>query len=98
MRFLRFLKIFFTVVRFGLDELVLSGINDRRVRWLMRVTTFGRKFEVPRGVRLRLALESLGPIFVKFGQVLSTRRDRFPSISRTNSQSCRIRSRHLIRA
>jgi ubiquinone biosynthesis protein len=78
MRFLRFLKIFFTVVRFGLDELVLSGINDRRVRWLMRVTTFGRKFEVPRGVRLRLALESLGPIFVKFGQVLSTRRDLLP--------------------
>src|ERR1700735_5743881 len=78
MRFLRFLKIFFTVVRFGLDELVLSGINDRRVRLLMRVTTFGRKFEVERGVRLRLALESLGPIFVKFGQVLSTRRDFLP--------------------
>src|SRR5260370_13566298 len=78
MRFLRFLKIFFTVVRFGLDELVLSGIQDRRVRLLMRVTTFGRKFEVERGVRLRLALESLGPIFVKFGQVLSTRRDLLP--------------------
>src|SRR6195952_4442576 len=78
MRFLRFLKIFFTVVRFGLDELVLSGIQDRRVRLLMRLTTFGRKFEVARGVRLRLALESLGPIFVKFGQVLSTRRDLLP--------------------
>src|SRR6202166_3198837 len=78
MRFLRFLKIFFTVVRFGLDELVLSGIQDRRVRLLMRVTTFGRKFELERGVRLRLALESLGPIFVKFGQVLSTRRDLLP--------------------
>ena len=78
MRLLRFLKIFFTVVRFGLDELVMSGIQDRRVRLLMRVTTFGRKFDVPRGVRLRLALESLGPIFVKFGQVLSTRRDLLP--------------------
>ena len=78
MRFLRFLKIFFTIVRFGLDELVLSGIDDRRVRILMRITTFGRKFEVPRGIRLRLALESLGPIFVKFGQVLSTRRDLLP--------------------
>ncbi|QIE22368.1 putative protein kinase UbiB [Caballeronia sp. SBC1] len=78
MRLLRFLKIFFTVVRFGLDELVLSGIQDRRVRLLMRLTTFGRKFEVARGVRLRLALESLGPIFVKFGQVLSTRRDLLP--------------------
>ncbi|WP_175939417.1 ubiquinone biosynthesis regulatory protein kinase UbiB [Caballeronia sp. BCC1704] len=78
MRFLRFLKIFFTIVRFGLDELVMSGINDRRVRYLMRVTTFGRRFDVERGIRLRLALESLGPIFVKFGQVLSTRRDLLP--------------------
>ena len=33
----------------------------------------------PRGVRLRLALESLGPIFVKFGQMLSTRRDLMPA-------------------
>src|SRR6478735_9999083 len=78
MRFLRFLKIFFTIVRFGLDELVMSGIDDRRVRFLMRITTFGRKFDVARGIRLRLALESLGPIFVKFGQVLSTRRDLLP--------------------
>jgi ubiquinone biosynthesis protein len=78
MRFLRFLKIFFTVVRFGLDELVMSGINDRRVRMLMRITTFGRRFNIERGIRLRLALESLGPIFVKFGQVLSTRRDLLP--------------------
>jgi ubiquinone biosynthesis protein len=78
MRFLRFLKIFFTIVRFGLDELVMSGIDDRRVRYLMRITTFGRRFDVERGIRLRLALESLGPIFVKFGQVLSTRRDLLP--------------------
>ncbi len=78
MRFLRFLKIFFTVVRFGLDELVMSGINERRVRVLMRITTFGRRFNIERGIRLRLALESLGPIFVKFGQVLSTRRDLLP--------------------
>ncbi|SAK83574.1 putative ubiquinone biosynthesis protein UbiB [Caballeronia catudaia] len=78
MRFLRFLKIFFTIVRFGLDELVMSGIDDRRVRFLMRITTFGRRFNIERGIRLRLALESLGPIFVKFGQVLSTRRDLLP--------------------
>src|ERR1700742_4511448 len=75
MRFLRFLKIFFTVIRFGLDEMMLSRINDRRVRLLLRITTTGRKFNDPPGLRLRLALESLGPIFVKFGQVLSTRRD-----------------------
>src|SRR6185503_1389226 len=37
-----------------------------------------RTLEEPRAVRLRLALEALGPIFVKFGQVLSTRRDLLP--------------------
>ena len=42
------------------------------------VVTLGRRFEQPRGMRLRLALERLGPIFVKFGQVLSTRRDLLP--------------------
>jgi len=42
------------------------------------VLTLGRKLDAPRGVRLREALESLGPIFVKFGQVLSTRSDLMP--------------------
>ena len=37
-----------------------------------------RNIEEPRGVRLRMALEDLGPIFVKFGQQLSTRRDMLP--------------------
>ena len=40
--------------------------------------SFGRNLDAPRGERLRLALERLGPIFVKFGQVLSTRRDLLP--------------------
>jgi ubiquinone biosynthesis protein len=75
MRLLRFIKIAFTVIRFGLDEMMLSRIKDRRVRFLLRVSTIGRRFKSTPAVRLRLALESLGPIFVKFGQVLSTRRD-----------------------
>ena len=53
MRFLRFLKIFFTVIRFGLDEMMLSRVNDRRVRLLLRITTIGRKFDAPPGVRDR---------------------------------------------
>lgn len=40
--------------------------------------TIGRKLDAPRGQRLREALEQLGPIFVKFGQVLSTRSDLLP--------------------
>ncbi|HYA65878.1 MAG TPA: ubiquinone biosynthesis protein UbiB [Burkholderiaceae bacterium] len=43
------------------------------------MAALGRSFERPRAERLRLALESLGPIFVKFGQVLSTRRDLLPA-------------------
>src|SRR5699024_4357966 len=46
---------------------------------LLRIVRLGRRPKQPRGVRLRLALESLGPIFVKFGQVLSTRRDLIPA-------------------
>ncbi|CAG9174895.1 ubiquinone biosynthesis regulatory protein kinase UbiB [Cupriavidus respiraculi] len=78
-RFLRLCKIAFVIFYYGLDELALSGFKNRRIRFLVRVITIGRKLEVPRGVRLRLALTRLGPIFVKFGQVLSTRRDLLPA-------------------
>ncbi|AJC21093.1 ubiquinone biosynthesis regulatory protein kinase UbiB [Pandoraea pulmonicola] len=79
MRLLRLIKIFFVCYRYGLDELVLSSIPHPFTRALLRVLTFGRSgLRAPRGERLRLALESLGPIFVKFGQVLSTRRDLMP--------------------
>lgn len=66
------------VFRFGLDDLVLSGFDKPWVARLARVITIGRKLSEPRGQRLRQALECLGPIFVKFGQVLSTRRDLLP--------------------
>jgi ubiquinone biosynthesis protein len=74
----RLILIVFTVLRFGLDELALSGFRTRRVRLLVRLITIGRNLDMPRGMRLRLAFERLGPIFVKFGQVLSTRRDLLP--------------------
>ena len=77
-RFLRLVFIVYTVLRFGLDELALSGFRQRWVRALAWTVTLGRRFDQPRGVRLRMALERLGPIFVKFGQVLSTRRDLLP--------------------
>lgn len=77
--FARLLVIVWTVLRFGLDELALSGFRQRRLRLLRRLISVGRNWDQPRGVRLRLALEHLGPIFVKFGQVLSTRRDLVPA-------------------
>jgi ubiquinone biosynthesis protein len=74
----RLVFIVFTVLRFGLDELALSGFKQRWVRALVRLMTLGRRLDAPPGRRLREALERLGPIFVKFGQVLSTRRDLLP--------------------
>ncbi len=74
----RLVFIILTVLRFGLDELALSGFKQRWIRAVVRVMTIGRRLDAPRGVRLRLALERLGPIFVKLGQVLSTRRDLLP--------------------
>ena len=67
------------VWRFGLHEMVLNGVQTRWARWLGRALSLGRSHKRPSGERLRLALESLGPICVKFGQVLSTRRDLLPT-------------------
>jgi ubiquinone biosynthesis protein len=74
----RLVFIVVTVLRFGLDEVALSAFPQRWVRGLVRLVTIGRKLDESRGARLRQALEKLGPIFVKFGQVLSTRRDLLP--------------------
>jgi ubiquinone biosynthesis protein len=78
-RLLRGLFIVWTVLRYGLDELVLASFERPALRLLTRMVSIGRDLRAPRGERLRLALESLGPIFVKFGQVLSTRRDLLPA-------------------
>jgi len=79
----RLIRIAFVAWRYGLDELAASGAAATTgSRWALaavRVLRFGRRLNLPRGERLRLALESLGPIFVKFGQVLSTRRDLLPA-------------------
>jgi ubiquinone biosynthesis protein len=74
----RLVTIVVTALRFGLDEVALSAFPQRSVRGLVRLVTIGRRLDAPRGERLRRGLERLGPIFVKFGQVLSTRRDLIP--------------------
>jgi ubiquinone biosynthesis protein len=77
-RVLRGFVIVWTALRYGLDELVLTSFQKPWLRVLARLVSFGRRLDAPRGQRLREALEHLGPIFVKFGQVLSTRRDLLP--------------------
>ena len=77
-RLFRGLFIIWTLFRYGLDELVLSSFRKPWIRLLTRMVSVGRNLGAPRGERLREALESLGPIFVKFGQVMSTRRDLLP--------------------
>jgi ubiquinone biosynthesis protein len=79
MRLFRLLIIVSVAFRFGLDEFLLGHERVRLLRVLVRRVSFWRRLEQPRAVRLRLALENLGPIFVKFGQVLSTRRDLLPA-------------------
>ncbi len=78
LRFLRLFKIFRVAARYGLDDIAMSGLAFPRIIWLIDRLTFWRDISAPRGQRLRMALEDLGPIFVKFGQVLSTRRDLMP--------------------
>lgn len=75
----RLVHILWICLRYGLDELVLSSIRHPWAHALLRIVSLGRKPHQARGVRLRLALETLGPIYVKFGQVLSTRRDLVPA-------------------
>jgi ubiquinone biosynthesis protein len=74
----RLFRIWLVAARYGLDEFFLGHERVRGVRWAVRLAFFWRNLSAPRGERLRLALESLGPIFIKFGQMLSTRRDLVP--------------------
>jgi ubiquinone biosynthesis protein len=75
---LRLLGIQRALVRHGLDELVVRVHLFRPIAWLYRLIP-RRRPSAPLGVRIRLALEELGPLFVKFGQAVSVRRDLLPT-------------------
>ena len=78
---LRLLHIQWVLLRHGLDEWVLSLHLFRPVRFALYLLPWNwvPRRRAPRAVRVRRAVEDLGPIFVKFGQTLSTRRDLLPA-------------------
>ncbi len=77
---LRLLRITQVFVKHGLDDFVVAIHLFRPYRFLLHLAPWRWRARVrlPRAQRLREALEELGPIFVKFGQMLSTRPDLLP--------------------
>ena len=77
MRLIRIARVF---CRYDLGEMVSAGVLYRLVRGVLFPGTLLSHSvrRLPRGYRLRKALEELGPVFVKFGQMLSTRPDLIP--------------------
>lgn len=75
----RLIVIFYILFRYGLDDMAVSYLPNGRVVAFYRRLFFWRSLSVPPAARLRKALEELGPIFIKFGQMLSTRRDLLPT-------------------
>ena len=76
----RFFTILWVISRYRLDEFMPANQLPTAIRILLFFApwhVFPRP-SIDRGERLRLALETLGPIFIKFGQILSTRRDLLP--------------------
>lgn len=79
-RLTRLFHISLVLARYRLDEIVVATHLFRPARYLAWLALGrNRHGEKARGERLRLALQELGPVYVKFGQILSTRRDLLPA-------------------
>ncbi|HSF71315.1 MAG TPA: AarF/UbiB family protein, partial [Methylotenera sp.] len=78
MHYFRLIYIFWIFLWFRLDDFIAGRKAFKPFHTLIKIVMCWRKPQQNRGIRLRLALEKLGPIFVKFGQMLSTRRDLLP--------------------
>lgn len=78
MNILRLTTIVVTIFRYGLDEIFMRAFAPPWLSRLWLLLFIWRPILKPRAERMRLALQHLGPLFVKFGQVLSTRQDIIP--------------------
>lgn len=79
--FIQFIRIFYLTFRYNLDEFLLQVPYCRKLyflRWCNPFYIFSNRY-IPRGKRLTIALQKAGPLFVKFGQILSTRHDILPN-------------------
>ncbi len=74
----RFMVIESTLARFGLDTFLWQAAPLKPIAWLRHLRIWRGKPTAPLGQRIRMAIEELGPIFVKFGQAVSVRRDLLP--------------------
>lgn len=76
----RFFFIYYIFFRYRLDEVVFSlpFLSMFRLLVYLNPVNWQKPSVLSRGKRIRLALEKLGPVFVKFGQLLSTRPDLIP--------------------
>ena len=79
-QFLRLLAIQKVLISHGLDEIIFATHLLRPIRFIFYILPWNwfSKNKQTRAVRIRLMLEELGPIYVKLGQILSTRRDLIP--------------------
>ncbi len=77
----RLIRISSVLARYRLDDILIATHLFRPIRLIRILAPWGRRKvrHLPEAVRIRLALEELGPVFVKLGQVLSTRRDLLPA-------------------
>ena len=79
MHYFRLFYIFWVFLWFRLDSFIQGRKSFALIHAAIKLLMCWRQPNEPRGVRLRLSLEKLGPLFVKFGQMLSTRRDLLPT-------------------
>lgn len=79
-QFFRLCYIYLIIVHYRLDSIIFDAYSLRTLHFLSYLNPLNwyKRADLSRGERIRLALEKLGPVFVKFGQSLSTRRDLLP--------------------